>query len=360
MDVGTGRGGMLHGQEAQQENTAPRPPQMATSASTGEVAVVIPARNAVNVLNGALACLAGQSLLPAEVVVVDDGSSDGTGALAAGWYARLPVAVVRLDTSQGPGRARHVGVTRTRSRLVTFLDADDIVLPTHLEDLSGLHARVGGIVSADGVFWYPGRGVDTARFRDHRPVGTPEHQVRDILRHNFVTIASLVSRADYDTVGGFRADFDGAEDWDLWLRLVLAGVRAHGAGTTWIYRQSPASYSRSVVTAEASLRLIHAVVPDLPPPERRIALRTCRSWRAKLATTRALEHARAGRWREARRSAMLAGLSPDRSVIRAAALLASPRAAAHVANRRAEQLWDTYPTASAAASLGEQATGSQS
>ena len=54
----------------------------------------------------------------------------------------------------------------------------------------------------------------------------------DILRHNFVSIGALFPRVAYDEAGGFRDGVSGAEDWDLWIRMIRAGLpgaRRHGA-----------------------------------------------------------------------------------------------------------------------------------
>lgn len=300
---------------------------------------MIAAKDAADVLGAALSALAGQSLAPWEVVVVDDGSQDNTASVAEAWRDRLPVKVLRLPRSGGPGRARHLGVERTSAPLVSFLDADDVVLPSHLADLCAVHAERGGIVSPDGLFWFPGRGVDTSRYRDERPVAAPHGQIREILRHNFLTIASLVGRDDYDAVGGFRGDFDGAEDWDLWMRLIRSGVHVHGTGASYVYRQSLGSCSRESRAAAASLSLIDAVLPELDGDERVVALRTRRAWRGKLVTARALEHARQGRWAAARRTAVPAVACRDRSSVRAAAIVVSPRRAAVLAELRAQRLW---------------------
>jgi len=74
-----------------------------------------------------------------EVVVVDDGSSDATAEVAAG-YAPRGVAVQRLETNRGKGAALKAGVARTRGRRVLLTDAD---LSTPIEDLPRLEARLG-------------------------------------------------------------------------------------------------------------------------------------------------------------------------------------------------------------------------
>src|SRR3954454_14547905 len=115
--------------------------QAATGAGPGTdpIAVVIAAHNAADTLDAALASVAGQSLAPQEVVVVDDASSDETAAVAARWGAVLPLDVVRLPENTGPGHARNVGVARTAAPMLALLDGDDVWLPDHLSLLDQVH-----------------------------------------------------------------------------------------------------------------------------------------------------------------------------------------------------------------------------
>jgi len=196
-------------------------------AGAGGIAVVIPAYNSGRTLGATLASVAGQTVLPAAVVVGDDHSDDETPALARRWQDLLPVVVVTLERNAGPAAARRAAIARTDAPLLALLDADDVWLPDHLESLAALHARFGGIVCADALRWHPGEGIRDETQRDHFPIPPPERQMLDILRHNFVSIGALFPRVAYDEVGGFRDGVSGAEDWDLWIRMIRKGLRVH-------------------------------------------------------------------------------------------------------------------------------------
>jgi len=88
------------------------------------IAVVVPAWNAARYLGAALEGVLSQSRAPAEVVVVDDGSTDATGEVAAGFAAR-GVRLLR-QANAGPSVARNTGVAATAAPLLAFLDADDL------------------------------------------------------------------------------------------------------------------------------------------------------------------------------------------------------------------------------------------
>lgn len=94
------------------------------------VSVVIPAFNAESFLGEALDSVLGQTARPTEVIVVDDGSTDGTRALV-----RRYSDAVRLVTQDngGAARARNVGARQATGEWLAFLDADDVWLPEKLE-----------------------------------------------------------------------------------------------------------------------------------------------------------------------------------------------------------------------------------
>ena len=96
---------------------------------TDSVSVVIPARNAQAYLEEAILSVLGQAAAASEVIVVDDGSTDATGAIARGFGSR--VRYVRQDPA-GAGQARNHGIESARSDLVAFLDADDLWTPDSL------------------------------------------------------------------------------------------------------------------------------------------------------------------------------------------------------------------------------------
>lgn len=215
----------------------PRAGGIASQSPVSPIAVVIPAYNSTRTLGAALASVAAQTLSPTAVVVADDHSDDDTPALARRWQGLIPVEVVRLERNSGPAAARRAAIARIDTPLIALLDADDVWLPDHLASLAALQARSGGIVCADALRWHPGEGVRRVTQRDHFPIPAPDHQMVDILRHNFVSIGALFPRAAYEDTGGFRDGVSGAEDWDLWIRMIRAGLRVHGvAAPTLLYR----------------------------------------------------------------------------------------------------------------------------
>jgi Glycosyl transferase family 2 len=203
------------------------------------VCVVIPAYNRANQLSRCLASVwAQRPLLPKEVIVVDDHSSDATAAAAAS----LGAHVIRHTENRGPAEARKSALAATDCEWIAFLDSDDEWLPhhlTHLWSIRGQHALVGG-----SAFYRTsdGRGDRFSGPVTRRPMefDSPD---RLIATHNFFTTsASMVRRDDALAVGGFHKWW-GAEDFDLSVR-VLKQHRTCSRCVTVLYHIHEAQLSR--------------------------------------------------------------------------------------------------------------------
>jgi len=218
------------------------------------VTVVIPAFQAASTLDAALASVLGQTLPPTDVIVVDDGSTDGSADVASAWSTRLPLTVLRQPTA-GAGPARDRGVAASNSDLIALLDADDVWLPDHLVTLIQTRAGVPDtLVFALGMRWIPGTALWNV---DPGPLPPPARQLQSILWENFGCGIALFDRGLYDRVGGFRSGFRIGEDWDLWIRMVRAGALVkRSSHPTFLYRMSSSSATgggRSFGGAEAVL-----------------------------------------------------------------------------------------------------------
>src|SRR3954468_2829862 len=100
-----------------------------------EVTVVIPTRDAWDLLPATLTGALAQEEVALEVVVVDDGSRDGTAAGLAEWARADPrLRVCRLEPSAGVGAARNAGIERARGEWLAFLDHDDLWAPRKLRE----------------------------------------------------------------------------------------------------------------------------------------------------------------------------------------------------------------------------------
>lgn len=180
------------------------------------ICAVIPAYNRGAKLERCLASIwAQRPAPPAEVIVVDDRSSDDTAEVAAALGAR----VIQHDENAGAATARNTAIHATSCEWVAFLDSDDEWLPDHLAhlwELRGAHALVASTVLECGS--------DPAHDRVHGPVTkrpvTLSSPDQIISTYNFFTASACMIRRDVAVeLGGFHKWW-GVEDFDLWVRVL--------------------------------------------------------------------------------------------------------------------------------------------
>lgn len=222
----------------------PTPPRACYATGIGEpalpVSVVVPARDRAHLIERALASVARQRPRPpAEVIVVDDGSSDGTGEVAERQGAR----VLRHDRNRGVAAARNAGVAAAEHPWVAFLDSDDEWLPDHLAVLWGLrgeHALVGG-----SLVWLRDDGSAYRLVAPQaRTAGELTSPAPLLFPENFLLpSATMVSRDAFERAGGFDETMRLAEDLDLWVRLLDAGSAYVTERVVSVYRGHPGQAS---------------------------------------------------------------------------------------------------------------------
>jgi glycosyltransferase involved in cell wall biosynthesis len=182
--------------------------------------VVIPAFNAGASLGRAIRSALHQTLPPAEILVIDDGSADGTFQIAESFGS--PVRVL-YQRRAGAAAARNTGIAASIAPLIAFLDADDEWLPWRLQRQLPLHCR-GLAFSFCGSHEVDGTGRrlgDT--FAEWCPVRGSEAW-RTLLARNFVATPTVIAdRRVLARAGGFDSRLKVGEDQDMWIRLALLG-----------------------------------------------------------------------------------------------------------------------------------------
>ncbi|HET9299472.1 MAG TPA: glycosyltransferase [Candidatus Polarisedimenticolaceae bacterium] len=183
------------------------------------MSVVIPAYNAAAFLGEALESVFAQGIPDVEVVVVDDGSSDGTAEVARRFGRGVRVL---SQPRSGSGRARNLGLSETNGEIVAFLDADDVWVPDKMaRQLPILEGdRALALVFSDMVaFGEPGvEGRSYFRERGFTGRCTPG----TILVHDMISTPTVVlRRACLPRTGPFDTGLPIGQDTDLWIRLAL-------------------------------------------------------------------------------------------------------------------------------------------
>ncbi|MEA2440791.1 MAG: hypothetical protein QOH76_2215 [Thermoleophilaceae bacterium] len=185
------------------------------------VSVVIPAYNRPEMTRRAVESALGQRPRPpAEVIVVDDCSTDGTGAAAAEAGAR----VIRHERNQGEAGARNTGVGAATQPWIGLLDSDDVWLPHLLDTLWPL--RAGHVMVAGSAMY---RGPDPDRARYAGPIFERARTLRSpmalVYPGNFIPASGVIVHADtLREAGGYTAGMKFGADLDLWLRVLARGT----------------------------------------------------------------------------------------------------------------------------------------
>lgn len=195
-----------------------------SSPSTPSVSVIVPAFNAMETLGGTIASALTQTRPAAEIIVVDDGSTDGTSELLAGHGERI--RWVRQENA-GVSAARNHGARIARGELLAFVDADDVLLPAYLERLVACWLDGNGRrAAASNAYFLRDEGVSVFRTLSSSNFPRGEAQRLAILQGNFLSAFMLFPADIYRELGGCDEGLSGAEDWDLWLRAIYSGVEA--------------------------------------------------------------------------------------------------------------------------------------
>lgn len=181
------------------------------------VSVVIPTFNRAEVVTNAIASVRAQKYPDIEIIVVDDGSSDGTvETLHAS--AEPDLRVIALERNRGVATARNTGADAARGQFIAFLDSDDVWLP------DTLRPRVEALASAPLHVGLCYGGCETVHSDGKVELFVPEHEGRlfdALLLRNLLhggQSSSVIKRSIWTAVGGFDPGLPAIEDWEWFQR----------------------------------------------------------------------------------------------------------------------------------------------
>ncbi|GAB4438365.1 MAG: hypothetical protein Kow0031_20260 [Anaerolineae bacterium] len=181
------------------------------------VSVIIPVFNGERFLAQAIGSVQEQTLPPNEIIVVDDGSTDGTAGVVAALAAAAAVPIHPVyQQNQGPAAARNLGVARASGDLIAFLDADDVWTPAKtVHQLAALaHYPEAGAAWGD-AYEFAGDSLAAEVATGRHSVASPQ----------FLLQSMLFRRATLEQVGPFDPSLRIGEDVDWLLRAMEQGIR---------------------------------------------------------------------------------------------------------------------------------------
>jgi glycosyltransferase involved in cell wall biosynthesis len=236
--------------------------------ASAEVSVIIPVRNGERYLLEAIASVRRQSIAPIEIVIVDDGSTDGTAAVAQ--TLGSDIRLIRQPHS-GVTISRNRAIRAARGTLIAFLDCDDVWTDDKLATQVPILLEHSDIQIALGHI----RRMWVTPAAEAAPGGVRLTEPELALHLG----AALIRRSIFDGVGGFDETVTHAEDWDWFTRVREKGlVIVVHPEVMLLYRRHADNMSNNESESMAALvRLIHRSIgrrrslggdpgslPDLP------------------------------------------------------------------------------------------------
>lgn len=225
--------------------------------------VVIPVYNRARVLDAALRSVLAQSEPDFEIVVVDDGSQDDPGAVAAS-FGDPRIRVIHQENAGG-GAARNTGIREARGRFIAFLDSDDVFLPHHL---ATMRAMLDGTEQTAGYArMIVDRGDGRGLLKPPRAIAAGEDMASYLLcDRGFVPTITTVVPAALARRVLYNENLREAEDTDFAIRLALEGCRfvmADAPGAVWKDHFDPNRASAGRSTARMA-RWLECIRPRIP------------------------------------------------------------------------------------------------
>jgi glycosyltransferase involved in cell wall biosynthesis len=261
------------------------------------VSVIMPTYNCLAYLPPALDSVLMQPVDDVEILVVDDGSTDGSSLWLQQAAEKAPGLRVLRTPNLGPAGARNRAIEEARGQLIAFIDADDLWSACKLTAQVRFHQQCPDVVLSFGDY----RQVDEAgsdlgngfsaweRFRRIARGGAgyrllPRAAAALFAENPVGTSTVMVRRDIVQRVGGFDQSLPSAEDWDLWLRLAMQGGVGFTGDSTATYRVRADSETSKSDARFAALDIIYrryaAMAAAADPSAPRIA-------RARFAAARA-------------------------------------------------------------------------
>jgi glycosyltransferase involved in cell wall biosynthesis len=293
---------------------SPRPPlrpeahEALIELVTPTYSVIITAYNEEEYIAGAIRSVLAQTHDDFELIVVDDGSTDGTAAALQAYETDPRVTVIR-QSNMGLSAARNTGIEASRGERIAFLDSDDLLMPGYLEAIDHAFKVLpnAGFVYTDAWSLQASTGRfyrASAMSRQHPPDDPPRDPVeflRLLMHGNFIFVSATVNRSALEQVGDFSTSLTACEDYDLWIRLLSRGFKAIPAGgRLGVKRDRSTSMSRDSRNMIVNIREVYrrAVEEyDMDEDAKRTACDQMTKLDRMLATLDGKSPARAAWWR---------------------------------------------------------------
>jgi glycosyltransferase involved in cell wall biosynthesis len=180
--------------------------------------IIVPTYNRLVPLKCAVKSVIGQSYRQFQLIVVDDGSNDGTGDYVQSLNNQESLCYLRIPHCGLPGRVRNAGARLASGDYLAFLDSDDLWKPQKLARQVAYFEKHPQIrICHTREVWQRGEKVVSQAGQKHRHSGDI---FADALKKCIIGPSTVMMRRElFEEFGGFREDLEIAEDYELWLRI---------------------------------------------------------------------------------------------------------------------------------------------
>ena len=240
------------------------------SSSSPTVSVILPVYNDRSYLPSAVRSVLRQSYEDFELIIVDDGSTDGSGELAS--RIQDPRVVVLSQENRGLAAARNSGIACARGEFIALIDADDVWLRRKLE-FQMPRAADDIVLYSDALFVDTEANRRIGRYASFDRFNMRSEQfsgriLRVLLAQNVVMPSvSVFSKRVAELVGGFDESLPACEDWDFWLRCAQTYPFCRVDRPTAVIRRRPGSMqTRQDVMRSSGRRVLDAAIGRLNGP----------------------------------------------------------------------------------------------
>jgi glycosyltransferase involved in cell wall biosynthesis len=241
-----------------------------------QVSVVIATYNRANFLPETIDSVLQQTFQEYELIVVDDGSTDGTRTLLQSYPSRVSYL---YQQNRGPSAARNLGVRHARAPWIAFQDSDDLSKLDHLETLYAYandHPDCGMVFANGAYLGGPFRKRETIiPEAKSRRLANNGVRLVDLFEKSVVRLqASLISKEAYLAVGGHDESLRICMDLDLSFRLFMRYPVAYLDRIVFLYRRHEGNAGRNEeLRLTENIRVIQKLIEQFPEVERELGRR---------------------------------------------------------------------------------------
>lgn len=188
------------------------------------VSIIITCYNQANFIKSAIESAVNQSYGPIEIIVVNDGSTDNSLDIIQAISSREKIFIA-TTTNGGPAFARNAGLKYANGEYISFLDGDDLYLPNRLKvHIDFLMSNYNVDISYSETQYFYNQQKNSFNIKKRPQINGDIF--RKLIRGNFIpTNAFVIKSSMLRKIGGYDESLRTHEDWDMLLRLSLAGAR---------------------------------------------------------------------------------------------------------------------------------------